>query len=426
MNPSKAFGIFAVLIALSLPIAFAQEPEMKYDEKERLIMLDYPGTSDDVSYEYYGDSDSLKKITAADAVYEYDENGQLTSEKYPSNPEKDRTYTYYEDGSLRSVSGGGSAISYTYDYGGRVTAVYTEIDGNILFERYTYYPDGSLKSVENAAGMTTYVYDGAGNIIQEAIEDYAGATARVFYEYDGNGNIVRAYDSNGNDLSWDYEDVPYACTEMVCRDEECSDFDLLNTTCTYSRLKSRTVGNYRVSLNYSDLGVVYQDNAGSERRPMEVYDDNGLLVEDDEYYYTYNSDYQLASATSKLTGETARYTTNDDGLITRAEYSTGGVEDYYYDPLGQVIKVVHTSSDGASKTYYAATAGDLGTLVEESAISFAPTGSVVLPPAAGPETVEPESGQPAPVGGPDYLLSAIIGIAVLIVAFIVRSRMRGR
>lgn len=432
MNPYSLWAIAALLFLLP-PLAHAQEPETSYDSLERLTAVDYPGTEEDLSYTYYGDTDAVKEIDVGkgNAIYQYDEDGNLAKEAYPSSPSKDRDYTYYPDGMLKSIASQDSKVTYEYDATGMVSKVYTEAGEMVTYEAYVYNPDGSLKKASNPAGYTEYSYDSDGNIIQETLYDAStGASTGVFYEYDRYGNIVKASDSAGNDVSWEYENVDYPCASAECLDENCTEFNLINDTCTYQRLSSRTIGNYRVSIDYSTGAAVYSSNAGEGGHSLvSVYNDDGLLTEDDDFYYEYDAEGNLYKTTSKLDGETAIYTTNDEGLVSHAQYSSGLLEYYYYDPFGKVIRVDQTlPGETRASVYYASKPGDMGSMVEESQLRALTGGAISVPGYAGSEAAAPGKGSkpktegPAAGGGPDYLTYAIIGICALIAVLIINSR----
>ncbi|MCD8342066.1 MAG: hypothetical protein LUC87_07960 [Clostridiales bacterium] len=100
--------------------------------------------------------------------YEYDEDGNVTSEQY------------YEDGILVKTW-------YEYDEDGNISHLYTNRDGKLTYS--ASYSGGTISE------ETTYENDADGHMIRVTTQSYTdeGTDTLVFeYEYDGEGRPVRA------------------------------------------------------------------------------------------------------------------------------------------------------------------------------------------------------------------------------------------
>lgn len=410
---------------LLVSLACAQEPELVYDDKERLVMVDYPD-GDDTSYEYYGDTDTVKTIMVGDeTTYTYDREGNMISEAYASNPGLDRRYTYYPDGSLESITEGGITESYTYDSEGRVTATYVEMGESVVYELYDYYADGNLKSVETAGSYVEYEYDGDGNVVGETTTETVGGeeyTTEVRYEYDENGNIIGAVDSNGLEVLWEYEDVPYDCSAIQCADEDCTEYETITETCYYQRLVARAVGNTVEYLDYGGPEMAYGSNTVEGLYvPLEVYNDDGVLIEDDDFRYEYFEKGYMA--TDKETGERTWYYFDELDRVKRVEYGTGVSEEYLHSPTGDVIAVDRTVGDESTR-YFLLEPGVMDSAVTESQLASMLEGSSLEMPDIE-EVTAIDEGEAVEPGQMDYVLLAIIGLVVIIGIIIIQSRLRG-
>ena len=164
----------------------------EYDELNRLVSINYPNPTADVSFEYdalghrlsmtdglgttswsYNNLDLPNSITdpfATHVSYEYDEVGNRTLLSYGSQL---YAYQYNDVNQLEEViSDQLSVAGYQYDAAGRLKTV-TRPNG--VSTAYNYYDNGWLQDIFHTSGTETlasyqYQYDNVGNRVQ-AIEN---------------------------------------------------------------------------------------------------------------------------------------------------------------------------------------------------------------------------------------------------------------
>ena len=162
----------------------------QYDDLGRQTAIDYPGTTDDVSFDYNAlgwrtemddgvgttgwDYDDLgRAVTITDpyndeVAYQYDARGLRTNLEYPDE----------------------KAVSYQYDDLGRLEQV---SDWDSQDTDYTYDLAGQLKSAALPNGVTSsYSYNVTGWLTQLAHDNETESLSRFEYTYDAVGNRVQA------------------------------------------------------------------------------------------------------------------------------------------------------------------------------------------------------------------------------------------
>lgn len=98
-------------------------------------------------------------------------------------------YTYFNNGTRKTVTAAGSTTTYTYDGQNRLK---TATVGTEPATTYTYFPDGLTDTVTYPNGVVaTHTYDKADRLIN--LTNAVGATLISAYAY--------AYDANGNRLT---------------------------------------------------------------------------------------------------------------------------------------------------------------------------------------------------------------------------------
>jgi YD repeat-containing protein len=197
-----------------------------YDSIDRLIRIDYPTGTADVSYDY-DNAGNRTRVTSSDSDlrYEYDRNGRLNLVSLLVGSRTFETrYEYDAQDNLEEIRyPSGREVTYQHNSGGQVIGV----PGKVV--SLSYHPVGALRRMTYANGLATdftlderhriddltvgggsvldlrYGYDPAGNVA--SILDARSATTRAM-AYDGLerltgadgpwGSITYAYDSLGN------------------------------------------------------------------------------------------------------------------------------------------------------------------------------------------------------------------------------------
>jgi len=397
MKKTKLLVLGFVLLIL-IPLISANSPNYVYDDLDRLTMVDYPGEMEDVKYEYYGDTNIIftMNIGAGTYIYTYDENGDIKKEEFEGHPERNVYYEYYSDGKIASISRNGIYIDYSYDSLGRIRTEVTVKGGITTWSQYKYDSEDRITKIITPSRISEYSYDSNNNLISEKITekiDGQEVIEEFNYEYDDE-YVIQQTDNFGRKIEDEYELVQET---------------MGGETYEYTRLKSRII-NDAYAIDY-----VYEEDPNTGERivktcanrvgciaPDQEYNNEGLLVRDnvERIVYTYNDDYQPESiGVIELDGEVSEeeitYAYEDD-LLAEAHYKDGSWDHYKdYDALDRIFQleyypatenpqniitgsaILNTITGFITKitgmpvaepetiTYYAATPGDLSTLVTE-------------------------------------------------------------
>ncbi len=105
------------------------------------------------------------------------------------------TIRYYPDGSIKSYSDNGAAVSFTYDNLRRITSETRSGEGTTT---YTYDKFGNMASKTSGGVSVRYSYD-KNNRLLSAAETNGDITDIVNYTYDANGNMLSSSSAESED-----------------------------------------------------------------------------------------------------------------------------------------------------------------------------------------------------------------------------------
>lgn len=330
-----------------------------YDSKSNVASGFYKNTFKDVkgnvTTKIYNNLDQLVKVVSGDntAEYTYYDDGSQKSVTY-SNGYKE-IYSYYDNHllkTLQNVKANDSILDeyqYTYDDAGNLITKFEIINGvQKGSTSYTYDTLNRLITVIEPSGKkTTYNYDGAGNRILEKVE-LGNNICEDAYNYDSqnrlltitekmNGTLAEItryrYDKNGNML----ESIVDSYTDgsiLSSYSSQVNTYNEKNQLIKSINQDGTTVNNtydsdgYRIVKSvdgvstyylYEDKKVVLELNSDGSQAARNIYGNNLLLrtTGNETYYYMYNGH---ADVTALLTGT---------GIIAAT---------YYYDAFGNILE----------------------------------------------------------------------------------------
>ena len=295
--------------------------------------------------------------------FSIDPGGRLTDVRLPNYPSDNIHFTSDPAGRPLTVTDSTGGTTISYDSLKRVSTVQTTLGGMNFTVSYTYYPDGSRKTMTSPAGTTYYTYDQAGRL--QTLTDPFGAVSRWSYDHAGR---ITGHTTTTLAAVQLAEDFTYGVSGQAGDP---------STTPSYLRTIWQYIGNSNVAtytLTHSYLHQLLSQTGsqsnGNTESDSYVYDGRGRLTSDSEQYtvdpqhiyqnsggfdydlsnnlnaqsgWGYNSDDQVTSAISGLGGLPAATGLGYDasGNLTSLNGST-----LSYDPFGEL------SSDGAvSYTY---------------------------------------------------------------------------
>ena len=195
--------------------------EYAYDiDGNRTLFRLLNGGNEEMRTEYaYDELNRLKRVKTpiGEQVYYYDKANRVTG-MLNDNTGEETVYTYYPSGAEKNIITKHNGketdrLYYEYDKDGNRTL---ELGSNAI-KQYTDDEQGRLKkSITDLNYVTGYEYDDFNNISM-ARTLYGGVMTSVYYEYDGNNRLIRTtdeynvttyeYDNNGNMIRSDGEET---------------------------------------------------------------------------------------------------------------------------------------------------------------------------------------------------------------------------
>lgn len=354
----------------------------------------YNPETDELVSKVKSPSDNVDVVIESDS-YEYSD-GNVTKHTHMENGTS-LTYHYGTKGEITKVEHNGFAYNYLYDNFGNTVSVMV---GDQPLVTYGYQPDNSkleTKAYGNNSGTETYTYNAYGEIVNKNISgvgDYAykyDTLSRLVYENDGPSQLETyyLYDDEGTLYGERVNTTTKTNTDRNQLYQVINTFDddgnitknalkthvgTLTTTYTYGAetgLPSTVTmyGGNQISYSYDDEGTLTGRSLSTSTPVAENfnYNDEGLI-----------STHTIARGTSS---DAYSYTYDDNANITEIKKGNTVQQSYEYDALNQLVrendrdtgKTVTYSYDGygniTSKTEYAFTLGELGTVVDT--ISYA-------------------------------------------------------
>jgi RHS repeat-associated protein len=296
---------------------------LSYDDLNRVTAIDYPSDAD-VSFTYdleYNGTLSRVMKGGISSNYDYDQRYRVESE----------TITF---GDL------GYTTSYEYDSMDRVTSI-TYPDAASV--NLTYNAQTLLESVEGV--IDNLDYNARNQIITKELSN--GVVTN--YTYDTEKLLLdRIYTQNLQDLNYDFDNVGniLEIEDNVLNSVKTYGYDDLDRL-TSAGMSINSVLTYQRDFTYDQYGCIHQVDENSVTissysynvTPFHApgtyngdsldYDNNGNLIEDEDFIYVYNDANQLSEV---------RYSGN-----------SSLVEKYWYDANGKRVK--KQNADGEF-TYY--------------------------------------------------------------------------
>ncbi|MGK7955408.1 MAG: RHS repeat-associated core domain-containing protein, partial [Crocosphaera sp.] len=319
----------------------------EYDGLSRLTSAtdnnDPTDTSDDsvVTYTY----DSLSRV-----IEETQQIGalpvQVTSSGYEADTRVSVTYpngrrlNYTYDGldRIKSITDDGEALALVeYDYIGV---------GRVLERRSP--TNGTRMTYLNDAGDTDIGYDGLRRTVTlRHLEADNSLIVGFEYGYDrmNNRTFKRLLHDLGNSDLYEYDSV-YRLINFERGELNTAGDTIITPSTDVSQGQQWNldgVGNWDESIIIDENGIPIVDDREhssfneliTQEGATLLYDDNGNLVEDENYTYQYDSRNRLRIATRKADGEVAEYSYDAMGRRIRKDVSNSGandgVTDFYYD-----------------------------------------------------------------------------------------------
>lgn len=286
-----------------------------YDRNKRLITW-----IDADSYERQGEN-------ALGVCFRYDELGRL-SKTYDSSGYLQEWNQYGKNGKLiRKENAEGILVEYTYDIGGRQTAVITARakKAGKVSQAYTYDARGNIIKVQDGEGNVTYYgVDLWGRITN--IQNPDGS--KEFYSYNYAGRVTTTTDGNGNVMTYHYN----GCNQIS------SIVDLVGKKEFYRYNKEGRVASYT---NRNGVEIHYTWGFDGILLTKEAIHQEETKEEERNYMYRYDENEQLIEAMGGGIQYTYCYTPN--GWLKQKKVNGMDALSYRYTKGGQIKTVIDFS-----------------------------------------------------------------------------------
>ena len=308
-----------------------------YDALNRLLVLDAPGTADDITYSYDNCIQGVGRLCSITSggttiTTSYDSFGNATGHQQLS-------YDYDAASRIRAVTyPSGAVVTYGYNVAGQVNRVDLTAGGSTatLASSISYAPFGALTDLVygNGAALTREL-DTAYRLTSQIVP---GALDLGYTQYDGNGNIRMLSDlySGGSDFTYDaLNRLATGSGPFGVRDY---DYDLNGNRVQLVNDGQTTTYGYTPRSNRlgTEGGWTYTLDANGNATHKLAGDGLG-------YIYTYNSHNRLASVSDRLLVTTGK------GRKQKVSVVDQPVASYSYNGLGQRIS---KSVTGGMETRY--------------------------------------------------------------------------
>jgi YD repeat-containing protein len=288
-----------------------------YDADGRLLTVNAPGTSDDVTMTYNSLGQLTKQVNAAvETTFGYDSLGRVTSRAdVMSGRTFTQTYAYNSENQLTTHTyPSGRQIRYTYGVQGRLTGVTMQSGGGsevTLASNFSYHPSGALLGYQFGNGLSRSV---TLNTTRQRPTSWASGPLSITYDYDHVGNVKSITDARpAFNASYQYDAL----------DRLTSVAGYGATTYTYDSAGNRlTGGTTTYTYGSNRLASLSGGQTGSF-----TYSTNGNVLTDPTGA-TYTHDAFNLTKTLTLSGATTTYKYGGDGFRA-IKIGADGVERYY-------------------------------------------------------------------------------------------------
>ncbi len=265
-------------------------------------------------YNANGNVVSAVDIQGQSTNYTYDSNNNLKTVTLPDSTSIQYEYDTYHN-IVKATTAAGVVYEFTYDALGNNTSVSIRNGSAIIRSSATYTGDGNrLHTTTDALGaVTTYNYDADTNVLISVQYPKDTEEPKTIYTYDNMYRLqsVQTAPNQSPALS-----AQYAYTD-----------DLLTSIQTGAKTYSFTYGDF------------------SQCSSIKV--GNKILAN-----YTYNSEDHLLSGLAYGNGNTVQYTYDSYGRPTAVTYSNSGTVSYDYDNDGNLASVTDSATGLKTKYFY--------------------------------------------------------------------------
>jgi RHS repeat-associated protein len=305
-----------------------------YDARNRLKVVDVPGTTSDATYDYFPDG-SLKSLVnglsgasgTANWEYTYNRRGMPLTEKLVYNGTRTLTHTYNANGHEQSL---------TYPSG-----VVLAQDPNALGQptraggyahTVTYHPNGGMSGFTYNNGIVHSLTQNTRDLPVRSLDKKAGQDAVLddTYSYDANGNVLSILDASGLGGGTRQGILYDELDRLQYVDAPNQSWESLTTYDALDNIRSNEVGSrlwtYAYNANNRLATLTKQDGTNPPTVATVTHDPNGNLTGNGIDTYTYD-------------------------IVNRLQQVVGK-ESYVYDGHGRRVQIKRLSDNKIAYPFY--------------------------------------------------------------------------
>lgn len=266
-----------------------------YDSLGRVDTVDFPGTGQDIDFDYDGDGNISRAARGAVVwTYSYDLMNRLTAESLTLDGITFASaYTYTADGRLLTrATPGNREIDFAPNGHGQPKRA--RIGGIDYANAATYHPSGQITSLNYSNNLS---YTASFNARQQMTEMRvdAGSTPRLRLSYgrDNLGRVATITDhvTSGENRTFDYDALGRIKSAAGPWGSGSFTYDLLNN------IREKSLGSRTVTLEYNSAGRLsrYRDTDAGGGWRNQTYDSRGNTIDDGMHSYTYDRAERMTS-----------------------------------------------------------------------------------------------------------------------------------
>lgn len=294
-----------------------------YDALNRVVMTDYLGTNEDISYIYDSCAAGIGRLCrvideSGVTDYTYDVYGNILTQTQNEIGIVSVIQYEYDNGNnvVNLTYPDATEIAYQRDAIKRISAIECQGCGgntSIVINRQ-YRSDGLLLNQTFGNGLVdTRNYDLQGRLELQIV----GSAVNKNYTYDANGNILQK-----NSYKYNYDELDRLISEKITGKANSITYDANGNRLSYSK------DDYAYLTGSNVLTSV-------ENNPATTYA-SGHITQIRDLIITYNNAGRISRVDNLTTGESNSYTYNAFGQRTRKD-SVNGTSLYFYDLEGHLI-----------------------------------------------------------------------------------------
>ncbi len=314
----------------------------EYDVMGRLTRKSASGrTLLAMAYDLNGNLISQEDVSGKVVQYSY--NALDILDMVDDNNNRMAEYTYYPDGTIKSLKNGSLYTEYAYDADKNLTGLKTLLGQEVLVDnRYSYDHNGNRTERQQPGGTTRYTYNSVNQLTKI---EYPAYTERLYYDKAGNrslkitdeqqeeyrydpANHLTEYAKGGETTTFTYDKAG----NLTADDRACYTYDLFNRT-----EKVETFDGH-VQINHYDAEGLRSGIEEDGRLVQFIFRGQEVVteLEQEKGMTRYIRGYDLIASDADSARTYYHYASDELGSITHVAAGEDILNRYEYDAWGNL------------------------------------------------------------------------------------------